>query len=289
MSKPIRQRMIQPARDRAYATAHMCKATAAVTADQIVAVTGSTKALKEVQPADANGGALLRGAVLLIADYAVGLNETARGFVEWKMLQDVNTAAAAVGDAVFLSDTAGGWALTPGTNPIQIGMVTTSHATAGAVLLDPKRFSGSSDGLPQLYVTRITSAELTAVDTTQIINFPVSLGSGDVVLGAWINLVALFTGPSGIGNTSLKIGNETAADVFFVSAANEVGPGATLGISTSASIPAGSKAWAGGWVPQAASALRVQFDCASSTLSQTNVGDVFVYVLILKANTAITV
>ena len=289
MSKPIRQRMIQPARDRAYATAHMCKATAAVTADQIVAVTGSTKALKEVQPADANGGRLLNRSSLLIADYAVGLNETARGFVEWKMLQDVNTAAAAVGDAVFLSDTAGGWSLTPGTNPIQIGMVTTSDATAGAVLLDPKRFSGSSDGLPQLYVTRITSAELTTVGTSQTINFPVSLGAGDVVLGAWINLVALFTGPSGIGNTTLQIGSATDPNAFFVSAANEVGPSATLGISTSASIPAGSSAWAGGWVPQAASAIEIQFDCASSTLAQTNVGDMFVYVLILKANTAITV
>ena len=289
MSKPIRQRMIQPARDRAYATAHMCKATAAISADQIVAVTGSSKALKEVQPADANGGSLLRGAVLLIADYAVDNGDTARGFVEWKMLQDVNTSAAAVGDAVFLSDTAGSWSLTPGTNPIQIGMVTASDATAGAVLLDPKRFSGSSDGLPQLYVTRITSAELTDADTSQIINFPVSLGVGDVVLGAWINLVALFNGPASIGNTTLQIGSETDPNAFFVSAANEVGPSATLGISTSASIPAGSLAWAGGWVPQAASALRVQFDCSSSTLAQTNVGDVFVYALILKANNAITV
>jgi hypothetical protein len=267
----------------------MCKATAAVTADQIVSVTGSTKALKEVQPADANGGALLRGAVLLIADYAVGLNETARGFVEWKMLQNVNTASASVGDAVFLSDTAGSWALTPGTNPIQIGMVTASDATAGAVLLDPKRFSGSSDGLPKLYVTRITSAELTAVGTSQVINFPVSLGAGDVVLSAWINLVAAFAGPAAIGSTTLKIGNATGVDDFFVSAANEVGPSATLGISTSASIPAGSSAWAGGWTPQAASTLRVQFDCATSTLAQTNVGDMFVYVLILKANNAITV
>ena len=59
--------------------------------------------------------------------------------VSWMRLADVNTAAAAVGDLVYLDDTTPGtWSLTPPPTGTQIvvGKVLVSHASTGVILLD---------------------------------------------------------------------------------------------------------------------------------------------------------
>ena len=287
MSKPIRQRMIQPARDRAYATAHMCKATAAVTADQIVAVTGSTKALKEVQPADANGGRLLNCSSLLIADYAVGLNETASGFVEWKMLQDVNTAGSNPGDYVFLSDTAGGWSLSPGTVPVVVGMVTTSHATTGAVLLDPKRFmqaAAGAGGGPLLFKKRIQTADIEVGLTTKDITV-MAVPAGSLVLSAYIEVVTVFD--NGTGDVGVDIGFGSGGAELFVKAANNVSSGTGLKAGASVAAQAGASV-----VPGSGSVnIVARFTSSAGNLnaSVTTAGDMYVYLLVARADHAITV
>jgi len=56
---------------------------------------------------------------------------------EWWVLSGQNTSGAAVDDPVYLSDTAGGWSLSPGTSKRRIGTVLVVHASAGVVLLAP--------------------------------------------------------------------------------------------------------------------------------------------------------
>lgn len=80
---------------------------------------------------------------------------------QWAILEDVDTSAGAIGDDVFLSDTAGGWSLTPGTSPIRVGKVLVSSATVGVVWLSP----GSAVGIgPDSSANVLTAAASAALD-----------------------------------------------------------------------------------------------------------------------------
>lgn len=60
--------------------------------------------------------------------------------VPWKVVENVNTLGASIGDPVYLSDTAGSWSLTPGTYTVQVGIVLEVSATTGSILLNPMKY-----------------------------------------------------------------------------------------------------------------------------------------------------
>lgn len=282
MGKPIRQVLIQPARDRAFATAHMCKATVAVAKHDVVSVVSSTKSLKNVQPADANGAASLNRGALLIADYAVPLNKTARGFLEWKLIQNVSTSGSVVGDHVFLSDTAGGWSLSPGTIPVPIGVVTVSHATAGAVLIDPKRFmqSGGGAGAPMLFRKRIRFSDLTAAAATQLITL-VTLPIGSLLLSCWIQVDTVFN--NGTANVQVEVGTAGDANGYYVpSGATEISAG--TGTKASTSAPALLLNYG---VNTASIAVKALFTSSAGDLNvSATTGDMYIYLLVVRSDHA---
>ena len=65
--------------------------------------------------------------------------------VPWRMVRDVNTGGATVGDPVFLSSTAGGWALSEPTSGdgLVVGTVLVVSATVGVVILAPRASLGA--------------------------------------------------------------------------------------------------------------------------------------------------
>lgn len=64
-------------------------------------------------------------------------SDSGRGLATpWCVVTDVNTNGASVGDPVYLSGTAGGWSLTPGSKARVIGRVLKVSATEGAFLFD---------------------------------------------------------------------------------------------------------------------------------------------------------
>ena len=102
----LKQRLIKPGTDFNYAEGVKVKATEAVYADQVVYVTGSAGPFLTASRADANlaGGAEGR---MMVAKHDI----PADGYgvvLPWKLVKDFDTSAAgAVGDPVYLSDTPG--------------------------------------------------------------------------------------------------------------------------------------------------------------------------------------
>tara|TARA_R110001583_G_scaffold21404_4_gene81302 strand:+ start:7533 stop:8372 length:840 start_codon:yes stop_codon:yes gene_type:complete len=103
----IKQKYIKPGRDYNYSEGVKVLATAAVAADQIVYVDGSSGPFLKVSPADCDA-AFPAGphSRLMIAKHAIAAG--AYGIVlPWKLVTTVATTGKAVGDAVYLSATAG--------------------------------------------------------------------------------------------------------------------------------------------------------------------------------------
>ena len=103
--------------------------------------------------ADANVLVKCRGP-FFVADYAVDAGTYTPVALPWKLVTNVNTSAAAIGDSLWLSkDTAG--QLIVGSIPAQVakgaafelclkmGRVVRSHASTGAYMLEPGLASGS--------------------------------------------------------------------------------------------------------------------------------------------------
>ena len=88
--------------------------------------TGMAGAHMTVEQADIDNFTEI-GGTLWIADYAVDSGTTVATAVPWKLLTsiDTDTLGTAVGQPVFLSDTEGGYLITPPTNKphIKIGHI----------------------------------------------------------------------------------------------------------------------------------------------------------------------
>ena len=103
----IKQKYIKPGRDYNYSEGVKVLATAAVAADQIVYVDGSSGPFLKVSPADCDA-AFPAGANgrLMIAKHAIAAGSY--GIVlPWKLVTTVDTSSGEVGDPVFLSATPG--------------------------------------------------------------------------------------------------------------------------------------------------------------------------------------
>tara|TARA_R110001583_G_scaffold4197_7_gene24702 strand:- start:146 stop:970 length:825 start_codon:yes stop_codon:yes gene_type:complete len=103
----LKQKFIKPGRDYNYAEGVKVKATAAVAADQIVYVDGSSGPFLTVSPADCDTAFPAKpDGRLMIAKHAIAAGSY--GIVlPWKLVTTVATTGGAVGDPIFLSATAG--------------------------------------------------------------------------------------------------------------------------------------------------------------------------------------
>ena len=110
----------------------------AVAANDIISVVGAQGEFMSVSPADANGAVTLNSSALFVADFAGASGEYLPLALPWKVVTGVDTSSASVGDAVYLSDTAGSYSLTAGS--IKVGTVLTSATAAndGTILFAPQ-------------------------------------------------------------------------------------------------------------------------------------------------------
>jgi hypothetical protein len=136
-----KQRQILPGITKTLSAAAKMEADGAITANDIIAVSGQSGTFMKAAPADADSAVHARS-MLMVADFAVATGVIGSFAVPWKLLQNQNTAAATVGQTVFLSNTAGGISLTAGTLRVPVGIVTSSHASTGTILLAPSSFAG---------------------------------------------------------------------------------------------------------------------------------------------------
>lgn len=146
----IKQRQVLPCVDKQRSAAVKVKASEDLAANDIIMATGISGAHMTVEQADIDNFTEI-GGTLWVADYAVDSGTTAATAVPWKLLTsiDTDTLGTAVGQPVYLSDTEGGYLITPpvGLKPhIKVGHIVKVHATEGAILLNPGAFSGQIAG-----------------------------------------------------------------------------------------------------------------------------------------------
>lgn len=115
----------------------------ALALNDVVIATGYSGDRIKFSKADANAAGLDAG-VMGIADHAAPSGGTVR-VVSHKLITGVNTnAAVGVGYPVYLSETAGSYAVAEGESPVVIGSVTAKHASTGAVVLSPSHSATAS-------------------------------------------------------------------------------------------------------------------------------------------------
>jgi hypothetical protein len=162
----------------------------AVSAGDILAVTGVTSGYQRVVKADANGVASLRSARLLVAKHAIAAAGVFQAACEWRII-DGDFSASAAGDPLYLSDTAGAYSTSPGSNAYVVGRVLTA-ATAGKALLAPGMV-GAESRVWSVSKT-VTHADLTAAATSESISFGRDIPAGSMVLAAYFALTTEFSG-----------------------------------------------------------------------------------------------
>lgn len=138
-----------------------------ITGEQIVAITGLDGSYETVSKAQADV-ALDRSMLWLAKQDIWEYGEVVR----WGRI-DLDTSASAIGNPVYLSDTAGGVSLTAGTVPIVIGKVlnVATVANGGAAWID------LAAGQP--------SAQTPAVDSTVVATITAAGGSGGATAGTF--------------------------------------------------------------------------------------------------------
>lgn len=135
----IKQEEVYPASVIPWAQAMDGVAAAVIAQYDIVVATGVSGVVPKVSPADAD--ATGPGSLFVASGRALAAGG-AMLLVPWAIVSDVDTSAAAsVGDPVYLSTTAGGWTATRPTGPddanIVVGHVMSISATVGVVRLEP--------------------------------------------------------------------------------------------------------------------------------------------------------
>ena len=184
----------------------------AVATNDLISVTGAQGDFMKVSPADANGPVLLNNTKLYVADFAGASGEYLPLAVPWKVVVGVNTSSATIGDAVYLSDTAGSYSLTTGS--IKVGTVLTSATAAndGTILLAPQSVT-SNDGTIYGAATSMigTGANDIEVELTQ-------------PAGTVITDIGHVTTTATVGSANITVrvgtasdGQEVIADVVYVS------------------------------------------------------------------------
>lgn len=196
-------------------------AGATITAGQLVYPTGSVSNSLQVGLADADVAATSR-APIYVAVHGASSGQQLR-VAEKFMLNNVDTSSAvAVGVAVYLSDTAGGWSLTPGTAKRQVGIVAVVSATVGSILLDPEAFGANNvDIVGNTVVSAAitgTTETATSFDKTRVIK------GGRLRAGSQIRIRAMGVHTATTGaetnDMSLLLGSEVLATRTGIDPAN---------------------------------------------------------------------
>ena len=244
----VKQRYIKPGRDFNYSEGVKVKATAAVYADQIVYVDGSSGPFLKVSPADADLAAGANGRLMIAKhDIAAG----SYGIVlPWKLVTTVATDSVAVGAAIYLADTvtagvAGNLSLTAPNGDakvVVVGRVTVSATVAngGAILVHAdapeERVQGGAVSATSSQVGRPTE-QLKVV-------LPQSTNNCDITLPYGIIITDVHTISAGTA-TDTAIGIKgTGADAIFTAIAFGGADGTRVQVAvisrTHSAIPAGT-------------------------------------------------
>lgn len=127
----------------------------------IVRISATDGDFPEVTRAEADGSfSLLKVALDEIRDYG--------RVVDWYVLGSQDTSAAAVGDPVYLSDTAGEISLTPGTSSVVVGRVTKVSATVGEIWLEPGNASIAAGEGELIAQGTIAAASVATLNATPV-------------------------------------------------------------------------------------------------------------------------
>ena len=179
----------------------------AVAANDIISVVGAQGEFMSVSPADANGAVTLNSSTLFVADFAGASGEYLPLALPWKVVTGVDTSSASVGDAVYLSDTAGSYSFTTGS--IKVGTVLTSATAAndGTILFAPQSMVSTSG--------TVVGAETSLIGSgANDVEFTLTQPAGTLITDAGVFLT---TATVGTGNTDIKVG--TASDGAEICAA----------------------------------------------------------------------
>lgn len=206
----IKQRQVLPCVDKQRSAAVKVKASEALVVNDLIMATGVSGAHMTAHKADIDTFTTLGGS-LWVADYAVDSGTIASCAVPWKLLTSIDTATlgTAVGQPVYLSDTAGGYLITPpvGLKPhIKVGHIVKVHATDGAILLNPGAFSGQLGGQLTFDGSTVTAtlAVGAAFDGCPVLATLQNSGSGNayiksaIVAGGTLTITANATTAGGI-------------------------------------------------------------------------------------------
>lgn len=136
------------------------EAGGAITADAIVYSSAASSGRATVVVADDDSSRAASEGSLWVAIHAAASGQQVR-CSKYRILNNVNTSAGAVGGSVYLSDD-GGWSHTPGDVRVRIGTIISDHASTGAVELAPQA-SYASETVGGIFV----SAEITADGSAQ--------------------------------------------------------------------------------------------------------------------------
>ena len=218
----LKQRFIKPGTEFNYAEGVKVLAAEAVYQDQIVYVSGSSGPFLKASRADANLAAGTDGR-MMVAKHDI----PSGGYgvcLPWKLVKDFDTsAAAAVGDRVYLSETPGTTRASnvtitcpTGSRQVIVGRITVdaTAANGGAMLLNPSAPEENVEG--GLVTTGTTTVArpveqyvwaLSAGTTTITTKYPVIVTGVKVIQGgaSAITQVDVYTGAASGGNEIASI------------------------------------------------------------------------------------
>ena len=207
----IKQNQVSAGISKTRSNAVKVHCSEAIAAGDVLSVIGmdTSGTFLSVAKADANGAVTLNSGQLFVADYAAASGDFTPVALPWKVVDGVNTAAQAVGDPVWLSNTPGSYNLTKGA--VKIGSVLTS-AASGSILLAPHAI------VPADGTTVGSSASLIGTGS-HFVEIEMLQPAGTVLVDAGH---AITTATVGSANIVVRVGNATngqqiCADTNFVS------------------------------------------------------------------------
>lgn len=196
--------------------------------NDILVANGLNGRLMQLVRADADAIVTARGFLwVALGAWSTGSRIEA---VPWRVVRNVNTAAGAMGDPVFMSSTAGGWTLTApvGVAVVQVGEVLVSDATAGAVVLAPNAPFGMLDAVVGVTDPGTGNAISTGFNSASV-DFTVAAGAAETntlavpsYQGQRLHLVSGTVGAAGSRAVTVAAAiNQTGNTIMTFAAAND--------------------------------------------------------------------
>jgi len=180
--RPIAQDEVGPATAEPWASAiYFRLMSGSCSKNDLIQLEDESNGIEGGVQADASAVATAKGKLVVTVDAIASGDGSTFTALPWRLIPGVDTSGAAENDPVYLSDTAGGWSLSPGTVPRVVGRVRKVDASAGIILLDPQ---GALDGLGVRPVVGAITADSSVVENTvtktdfsQTLTLPLGLAS----------------------------------------------------------------------------------------------------------------